>query len=176
MNTGNAMDLAIEGDGFFQIQKPTGETVYTRDGGFKLDKDGNIVTNQGDQLLPNIQVPIDAINVTILPDGTVTAMQQGTSTTLNLGQIDLARFANPAGLQGLGSNLFAPTDASGDPETGTAGENGFGEISQGFLEGSNVNVAEELVQMILAQRAFETNSRVIRAGDEMLRQVAGLSG
>lgn len=175
VNTGNALDMAIDGTGFFQVQRPTGETVYTRDGTFKLDGDGNVVTAQGYQMIPNITVPADTLSVTILPDGTVNAEQAGSSTTQNLGQIELTRFANPAGLRMVGGNLLEATEASGNPETGTPDQNGFGAIAAGFLEGSNVEVAEELVQMILAQRAFEVSSRVIQAGDEMLRVAAQLS-
>ena len=175
VNTGNALDMAIDGTGFFQIQRPTGETVYTRDGTFKLDRDGNIVTAQGYQMIPNITVPQDAITVTILPDGTVNSIQAGSTTTQNLGQIQLVRFSNPSGLRAVGGNLLESTDASGDPQTGVPDQNGYGAIAAGFLEGSNVKVAEELVQMILAQRAFEVSSRVIKAGDEMLRLAAQLS-
>ena len=175
LNTGNQLDMAIDGLGFFQIQRPNGDSVYTRDGTFKLDGDGNLVTAQGYQVLPNITVPPDAISVTVLPDGTVNAAQAGNSTPLNLGQIQLARFANPAGLRMVGGNLFEATNASGDPEVGLPEQNGFGGIAAGFLEGSNVEVAEELVQMILAQRAFEVSSRVIQAGDEMLRIASQLS-
>ena len=167
--------MAIDGLGFFQIQRPNGDSVYTRDGTFKLDGDGNVVTAQGYQLIPNITVPPDAISVTILPDGTVNAEQAGNSQPINLGQINLVRFANPAGLRMAGGNLFEATNASGDPETGIPEQNGFGSIAAGFLEGSNVEVAEELVQMILAQRAFEVSSRVIQAGDEMLRIASQLS-
>lgn len=175
LNTGNALDMAIDGAGFFQVQRPSGETVYTRDGTFKLDGDGNVVTALGYQLIPNIVVPPDALSITILPDGTVTAEQAGTSSPLNLGQIELARFTNPAGMRMVGGNHYEATEASGDPETGLPNQNGFGGVASGFLEGSNVQVAEELVQMILAQRAFEVNSRVIQAGDEMLRIASQLS-
>jgi len=175
VNTGNPLDMAIDGSGFFQVQRPTGETVYTRDGTFKLNGDGNVVTSQGYELIPNVQVPNDVLSVTVLPDGTITAEQTGTTAPLDLGQIQLARFANPAGLRATGGNLFEATQASGDPELGIPDENGFGGITAGFLEGSNVEVAEELVNMILAQRAFEVNSRVIQAGDEMLRIAAQLS-
>ena len=175
LNTGNQLDMAIDGLGFFQIQRPNGDSVYTRDGTFKLDGDGNVVTAQGYQLMPNITVPPDAISVTVLPDGTVNAEQAGNSQPFNLGQINLVRFANPAGLRMAGGNLFEATNASGDPETGIPEQNGFGSIAAGFLEGSNVEVAEELVQMILAQRAFEVSSRVIQAGDEMLRIASQLS-
>lgn len=172
VNTGQSLDLAIEGDGFFQVQRPTGETAYTRDGSLKLDGDGNLVTSQGLALIPAVTLPTDAQDVTILDDGTVTARLAGSVDSTTLGQLDLARFTNPAGLRALGGNLFAPTDASGDPEIGTPEQDGFGGVSQGFLESSNVNIAEELVQMILAQRAFELNSRVIQAGDEMMQTVA----
>jgi flagellar basal-body rod protein FlgG len=172
VNTGKDLDLAIDGDGFFQVERPGGETVYTRDGTFKRDRDGNLVTSAGYALLPNIQIPSDTIQITIVADGTVSVLQPGIIQPTTLGRIELARFANPAGLRQLGGNLLAPTEASGDPELGNPDSEGFGSISQGFLESSNVNVAEELVNMILAQRAFELNSRVIQTGDEML-QVAG---
>lgn len=175
VNTGNALDMAIDGSGFFQVQRPSGETVYTRDGTFKLDGTGNLVTAQGYQVIPSIQVPSDALSITVLPDGTVNAVIPGSTTPSNLGQMELARFANPAGLRKSGGNLLEATEASGDPETGVPDDNGFGAVSSGFLEGSNVEVAEELVQMIIAQRAFEVNSRVIQAGDEMLRVAAQLA-
>ena len=175
VNTSGSLDLAVDGDGFFAVQKPGGETVYTRDGSFKLDANGQVVTAAGYPLIPAINIPIDATEITILPDGTVSVQQPGQTTPTNLGQIELSRFQNPAGLRAEGGNLYAPSASSGDPETGIAGEDGFGQISQGFLEGSNVNVAEELVRMILAQRAFEVNSRVIQAGDDMLRLASSLS-
>ncbi len=175
VNTGNPLDLAIEGTGFFQIQRPTGETVYTRDGTFKLDGNGNVVTTLGYPLIPNITVPPDTISLTVMPDGTVNAVQAGQIQPANLGQIQLTRFANPAGLRAAGGNLLEATQASGDPQVGIPQDLGFGSISAGFLEGSNVEVAEELVQMILAQRAFEVSSRVIQAGDEMLRVASQLS-
>ncbi|HVP29083.1 MAG TPA: flagellar basal-body rod protein FlgG [Myxococcota bacterium] len=174
VNTGHELDLAIEGDGFFQVQKPDGETVYTRDGTFKRDRDGNVVTNHGYPLIPNIQIPTDTIQLTILADGTVSALQAGQQTPTDLGRIELARFVNPSGLRALGNNLFVPTEASGDPQTGNPDEEGFGAVSQGFLEMSNVNVAEELVNMILSQRAFEVNSRVMQTGDQMLQTAASI--
>lgn len=174
VRTGRDLDLAIEGDGFFQILKPTGETLYTRAGNFELDRDGNVVTPQGYLMLPSIQVPIDTVELTIVADGTVSALQSGSTAPAIVGQVDLARFANPAGLRGLGGNLFAVTEASGDAELGTPDVDGFGAIGQGFLENSNVSVAEELVQLILAQRAFEMNSRVIQAGNEMMQTVGTL--
>lgn len=172
LNTGRDLDLAIEGEGFYQLQRPDGTTVYTRDGTFQRDSEGNVVSSLGYTLLPSIQVPVEALSVTILADGTVSALEEGETEPTDLGRIELARFQNPAGLRALGGNQFVPTEASGNPETGNPDENGFGRIGQGFLEGSNVNVAEELVQMILAQRAFEVNSRVIQAADEMLQNTS----
>jgi flagellar basal-body rod protein FlgG len=173
--TGRDLDFVIDGDGFFQVQRSGGETVYTRDGSFKLDSQGNLVTAQGFPMIPGIQIPSDTIALTVLDDGTVSALVAGDSNATNLGQIELARFANPAGLRALGSNFFSPTEASGNPETGTPGLDGYGGLTQGMLESSNVNVAEELVQMILAQRAFELNSRVIQTGDQMLQAAAALA-
>lgn len=173
-STGRDLDIAVDGNGFFQIQRPGGETVYTRDGSFKLDRDGTLVTSQGYEVLPTIQIPEDALQVTILADGTVSVLSAGSTVPNDLGQIELARFVNPSGLMAVGNNLLVPSEASGDPETGQPDDNGFGAVSQGFLESSNVNIAEELVKMILAQRAFEVSSRVIKAGDEMLQTAAAL--
>lgn len=173
--TGRNLDFVIDGDGFFQVQRAGGETVYTRDGAFKLDSQGNLVTAQGYPMIPGIQIPTDTISLTVLNDGTVSALIAGDTNATNLGQIELARFANPAGMRALGGNFFIPTEASGDAETGTPDSEGFGAITQGMLESSNVNVAEELVQMILAQRAFELNSRVIQVGDQMLQAASALS-
>ncbi len=174
VNTGRELDLAVDGDGFFQVQRPDGETVYTRDGNLKVDAEGNLVNSLGYVLLPNLQVPPGATSITILADGTLSAILGGQTDPQQLGQLELVRFVNPSGLRALGNNLFAVSEGSGDPEIGTPDTDGFGAISQGFLEGSNVNVAEELVQMILAQRAFEVNSRVIQAGDQMLQNAATL--
>ncbi len=174
LSTGRDLDLAVDGEGFFQIQRPGGETFFTRDGTFQLDRDGNLVNSQGFPLVPNIQVPIEALSITILDDGTVSALVAGSTQPTQLGRLELTRFANPAGLVAMGNNLVTPSEASGDPEAGAPGEIGFGRISQGFLESSNVNIAEELVQMILAQRAFEVNSRVIQAGDQMLQIATSL--
>jgi len=174
LNTGRNLDLAIDGDGFFQVERAGGETAYSRAGSMQLDRDGNLVNEQGLQLIPNIAIPIDAIQVTVLADGTVSALIAGDNNPSELGQIELTRFANPAGLRALGGNLLLPSEASGDPETGIPDDTGFGSIAQGFLESSNVNMAEELVKMILAQRAFEVNSRVIQTGDEMLQTAAAL--
>ena len=161
-------------DGYFQIEKPTGETLYTRDGSFQRDREGNIVSALGYTLTPNVQIPTDAIQLTILRDGTLSALIAGDIQPTELGQIELVRFVNPSGLRSLGGNSFVPTEASGDPETGTPDADGFGSIGQGFLESSNVSIAEELIHMILTQRAFEVNSRVIQAADEMLRAATNL--
>ncbi len=168
-NTQNELDWAIEGDGFFQIEMPDGVTGYSRSGEFKLDADGRIVNPDGFPLIPEIAVPIDTISISVGLDGTVSVIQAGDGTPSEIGNIQLARFVNPAGLRSLGKNLFTPTNASGDEITGTPGESGFGRISQGFLEMSNVSVVDEMVGMITAQRAYETNSKVITTADEMLQ-------
>ncbi len=172
--TGNALDLAIEGNGFFQVTTPDGEIAYTRDGTFKLDSEGNIVTSDGYLLEPSVTIPTDATQIYISSDGIISVKQAGSSATTEVGNIELARFVNPAGLQAIGKNLFVKTDASGDPETGVPGENGMGTIAQGFLEMSNVSVVEEMVNMIVAQRAYEINSKSIQTADEMLQMTNNL--
>ncbi len=167
-NTKNELDLAIEGDGFFQIALPNGEIAFTRDGGFKLDSDGRIVNADGFSLEPEITVPTDAISISVGMDGTVSVLQAGDSTPTEVGTIELARFINPSGLISMGKNLYITTEASGDELTGTAGEDGLGTIAQGFLEMSNVSVVDEMVSMITAQRAYEANSKSIQTADEML--------
>lgn len=167
--TGNNLDLALDGDGFFQVELPGGQTGYTRAGNFTLSSEGTLVTAQGYALQPSIQVPAGAQSLTISPDGTVSAIIDGEAAPAELGQITIASFVNPAGLQASGDNLLMETAASGAPETGAAGENGRGQLRQGMLESSNVNVVEELVDMISAQRAYEINSKMISAVDEMLR-------
>jgi len=167
--TKNDLDLAIEGDGFFQVTLPNGTTAYTRAGAFKLEKDGRIVTPDGFLLTPEISVPTDSISLSVGLDGTVSALRAGDSAPRQLGTIQLARFTNPAGLQSMGKNLFLPSDASGTAIVGTAGEQSFGTISQGFLEMSNVSIVDEMVNMITAQRAYETNSKVVQASDDMLQ-------
>ncbi len=174
--TNRDLDVAIDGDGFFQFTDANGQTVYSRDGGLQLDSTGNIVNSQGLQMIPAINVPVDAIQVTIREDGTVSTLVAGDTDATDQGQIQLARFANPSGLRAVGNNLVVPSASSGAPETGSPNDQGFGATAQGFLEASNVNMAEELVRMIVAQRAFEVNSRVIQAGDEMLRTASQLSG
>lgn len=167
--TGNAMDLALDGEGFFQVEMPSGQIAYTRAGNFTLNAEGTLVTAQGYSVSPAIQVPAGAQSFAVGPDGTVTAVVDGQVEPAELGQITIASFVNPAGLQATGDNLLLPTAASGAAEVGAAGENGRGQIRQSMLESSNVNVVEELVEMIEAQRAYEINSKMISAVDEMLR-------
>jgi flagellar basal-body rod protein FlgG len=168
-NTQNELDLAIEGDGFFQIALPNGETAFTRDGAFKLDSDGRMVNSDGFALDPEITIPSDALSISVGLDGTVSVLQAGETTASEIGTIELARFVNPAGLISMGKNLFMTSEASGDEMTGTAGEDGLGTLAQGFLEMSNVSVVDEMVKMITAQRAYESNSKAIQAADEMLQ-------
>ncbi|HET8870952.1 MAG TPA: flagellar basal-body rod protein FlgG [Aquabacterium sp.] len=173
-STNNNLDVAINGNGFFQIQMPDGTTGYTRDGSFKLDNQGQIVTNNGYLVQPGITVPANATNLTIGNDGTVTALLPGQTTPQNLGQIQLANFINPAGLDPRGQNLFMETAASGTPQTSAPGTNSAGTLSQGFVETSNVNVVEELVTMIQTQRAYELNSKAIQTSDQMLQRLGQL--
>jgi flagellar basal-body rod protein FlgG len=174
--TGNPLDLAIQGIGFFQVLLPNGQTGYTRSGSFQTDQQGNLVTANGDAIQPAINIPISATNITIGSDGTVSATLPGQTQAQQVGVIQLATFANPAGLNSVGNNIYLPTTASGDPVVGTAGgSEGLGTIQQGMLEQSNVNVVQEFVSMILAQRSYESNSRVIKAADEMLQQLNQLA-
>jgi flagellar basal-body rod protein FlgG len=168
-NTQNELDLAIEGDGFFQITLPNGETAYTRDGAFKLDSDGRIVNSDGFTMEPELAIPSDAMSISVGLDGTVSVLQAGESIPSEIGTIELARFINPAGLISMGKNLFMPSEASGNEVIGTAGEDGMGTLAQGFLEMSNVSVVDEMVNMITAQRAYESNSKAIQAADDMLQ-------
>ncbi len=167
--TGNSLDMAIQGRGFFQVLAPDGTISYSRNGAFQVDSQGQVVTAQGYLLQPTISVPSDAINLSIGLDGTVTALVPGSATPTQIGNIQLADFINPTGLQPVGENLFRETAASGSPQTGTPNLNGLGSISQGNLESSNVNVVEELVDMIEAQRAYELNSKAISTSDQMLQ-------
>jgi flagellar basal-body rod protein FlgG len=169
--TNNPLDLVIQGKGFFQIRRPTGETAYTRSGGFHLDRDGNIVTNDGDALEPQITIPAEAQGVTIGADGTVSFSLPGQTATQVAGQIQIANFANPAGLNSIGKNLYMPTDSSGEPQIGTpGGQEGMGALLQGYVEQSNVSVVSEFINLIVAQRAYEANSKIVRAADEMYQQ------
>ncbi|MDD3593144.1 MAG: flagellar basal-body rod protein FlgG [Candidatus Gastranaerophilales bacterium] len=168
--TGGKFDIAIEGDGFFQIQLSDGSLAYTRDGNFKVDANGQLTTTDGSLLQPAISIPQDAVEVTITPDGRVSVK---TGTDINLtetGQIQPVRFLNPAGLTSIGRNLFKETNASGTPFEGIAGQDGFGTIQQGFVEGSNVQIVEEMINLIQAERAFESNSKVVSSSNEILRQ------
>lgn len=167
-NTGNALDLAIEGRGFFQVQLPNGETAYTRGGSLSIDSLGQIVTQDGYPLQPALTVPADALSINVSADGTVSAVQPGNTTSV-LGQVQLADFPNAGGLTSLGHSLFQESQGSGSPIIGTPGESGLGTISQGTLEMSNVNAVEEMVNLIAAQRAYEMNSKAIQAADEMLQ-------
>lgn len=171
-NTGNDFDLAIEGDGFFQITMPNGEVAYTRDGTFKKDSQGRMVTSEGYPLEPVITVPDNATNITISADGRVTAVTPDGEE--DLGQITIARFVNPAGLESIGRNLLKETTASGAPVIGNPGEDGAGTLIQQFVEMSNVQVVEEMVNMIVAQRAYEVNSKAIQTADDMLERAANL--
>lgn len=173
--TANPYDIAITGAGFFQLQMPNGTIAYTRAGNFNLTNTGTVVDPNGNQLIPNLTIPSNAITVTISPYGIVSATLPGQTTSSQLGQIQLATFPNPAGLNSLGGNLFQPTTASGNPITDNPGGNtGMGTLEQGFLEGSNVDVVTEFVQMILAQRAYEASSKVIHTADDMYSEVNGL--
>ncbi|GJQ58237.1 MAG: flagellar basal-body rod protein FlgG [Candidatus Scalindua sp.] len=167
-NTGRSLDMSIQGPGFFQVSHPDGSTVYTRDGSFQLNSDGELVNSEGLRLDPSTSIQGDVISINIGSDGTVST-QSSDGSTQSVGQITLATFPNPAGLDSLGRNLFRETTASGTPQTGTPGLNGIGEIMQGFLESSNVEVVTELVNLIVAQRAYETSSKAIKASDEMLQ-------
>ena len=168
-NTNRPLDMAICGDGFLQVTLPNGDTRYTRDGALQTNADGTLVTATGYTIEPSITIPTDAISVDIGKDGGVNVTDSSGSVSV-VGTIQLVRFPNPSGLSSAGDNMLAESEASGTPTTGTAGENGFGSIQSGFLEKSNVQMITELVNLITAQRAYEVNSRAIRAGDEMLRK------
>lgn len=174
--TDNPLDLVIQGKGFFQITQPDGTVAYTRNGAFALDRTGNIVDQNGNALNPQIAIPQQATSVTIAADGTVSYTQPGQTAASVLGQIQLANFTNPGGLNSIGNGLFLPTDASGNPIVGTpGGADGLGTLQQGYVEDSNVSVVEEFINMISSQRAFEANSKVVKAADDMLSQVNGLT-
>jgi flagellar basal-body rod protein FlgG len=170
--TDNPLDLVIQGNGFFQIRLPDGSVAYSRDGGFQLDANGNVVTSNGNPLEPQITIPPAAQSVTIAADGTVSYTQPGQTAAQVAGQIQLALFPNPAGLNSLGQNLFQQTDASGTPTVANpGGQEGLGTLMQGYVEGSNVSVVEEFINMIVSQRAYEANSKVVKAADEMYQQI-----
>ncbi len=167
--TGNPLDLVIEGDGFFQVSMPDGSTGYTRDGSLKMDSQGRLVTADGHPIQPEIMIPEEATDISVTSDGTVSYQMPGEEGMQEAGELELVNFTNPAGLSSQGRNLFSETDASGPPVPDRPGENGLGTIEQGFLEMSNVEIVDEMVDMITAQRAYETNSRSIQASDEMLQ-------
>ena len=172
--TGGNLDIAIKGQGFFQIQLPDGTTGYTRDGAFQVDANGALVTSAGYAVQPGITVPPNALQVTVGADGTVNATVSGQTAPQALGQLQLASFINPAGLESRGGNLFGETAASGTPNGGAPNSAGLGALQQGFVEGSNVNVVEELVSMIATQRAYELNSKAIQTSDQMLQRLGQL--
>jgi flagellar basal-body rod protein FlgG len=172
--TGNPLDVAIEGEGFFQVQTPSGDTAYTRAGTFKKNSQGQLVTSDGFTVEPAITIPQDALSVTVGVDGTVSVTQPGQAQPQQVGNIQLVRFINPAGLESQGRNLFVPTQASGDPVPGTPGQDGLGTLLQGFVESSNVNVVEEMVGLITSERAYEINSKAIKTADEMMQTANNL--
>ena len=175
-STGNPLDMSIQGNGFFQVTLPTGETAYTRSGAFHLDAQGNVVTAEGDPLTPAITIPPGVTSITVGSDGTVSVTQPGQQAAQQVGSVQLALFPNPGGLNSIGQNLFLATTASGDPIAGTpGGSDGLGSIQQGYLEQSNVDVVEEFIQMIMAQRSYEANSRVVQSADQMLQELNNLS-
>ncbi|RKY81840.1 flagellar basal body rod protein FlgG [candidate division KSB1 bacterium] len=171
IETGNPLDVAINGDGFFQVLMPDGTTAYTRDGSFKLSDDGRLVTSDGYEVTPEITLPLDTTSVNISRDGRVTAFVAGVENPEEIGQIELVKFINPAGMKNLGHNLYQATPSSGEPSFGQPGTEGFGTIEQFYLESSNVDVVEEMVNMIVAQRAYEINSKAIKTADEMMQLV-----
>ena len=172
--TGNSKDVAIQGQGFFQVLLPDGTTAYTRDGSFQTDSQGQLVTSSGYVIQPAITIPGNAQSITVGRDGTVSVMQPGSAAPVQVGSLQLATFINPAGMQSLGENLFVETAASGNPNANTPGTNGAGLLIQNFVETSNVNVAEELVNMIQTQRAYEINSKAISTSDQMLQKLSQL--
>lgn len=168
--TGNSLDLALDGPGYFQVELPPGgQIAFTRAGNFTLSPQGQLITSEGFSVSPPVQIPQGSESVSISPDGTISAVQPGQAQPVQLGQLQIANFANPRGLRSIGDNFLVETGASGPVELGVAGEFGRGNVRQGMLEGSNVNVVEELVEIIEAQRAYEINSRMVSAVDEMLR-------
>jgi flagellar basal-body rod protein FlgG len=172
--TSNNLDVAIKGQGFFQVQMPDGTSAYTRDGSLQVDSNGQLVTNNGYVVQPGITIPANAQSVTIAPDGTVSVLVAGQPAAQSVGQLTIASFINPAGLDPKGQNLWAETAASGTPQAGAPGSNGLGSLQQGYVETSNVNVVEELVAMIQTQRAYELNSKAIQTSDQMLQRLGQL--
>ncbi len=172
--TSNDKDVAIQGAGFFQVLLPDGTAAYTRDGSFQSDSQGQLVTSSGYVIQPAITIPSTATSITVARDGTVSVTQAGSASATQVGSLQLATFVNPAGLESKGENLYVETSASGSPGTNTPGTNGSGTLSQGYVETSNVNVVEELVNMIQTQRAYEINSKAITTSDQMLQRLSQL--
>ena len=172
--TGNPFDIAIKGEGYLMITLPSGETGYTRDGSLQLDQDGQLVTSEGYDVQPGITIPPDAVDVTINASGEVLVKLQNQTALTNVGQLQLATFANDAGLEAIGNNLLLETEASGTAVVSNPGEPGYGQIEQGALETSNVNIVQEITSLIQAQRAYEMNSKIIQTGDEMLSTISNL--
>jgi len=170
--TGNSKDVAIQGQGFFQVLMPDGTTAYTRDGSFQSDSQGQLVTSSGYQIQPNITIPANALSITVGRDGTISVTQPGSSAPVEVGSLQLATFINPVGLQSVGENFYVETFSSGPPNINTPGIDGAGVLSQGYVETSNVNVVEELVNMIQTQRAYEINSKAIQTSDQMLQRLS----
>ena len=174
MQTENPLDMMIDGDGFFQVLLPDGTYAYTRDGTFKIDSEGNLVTSAGFKMEPALTLPRETTELLVASDGNVSVLLQSENEPSELGRIELVRFENPAGLKSIGHNLYKPTAASGDPIVGNPGEEGLGIINMGYLEMSNVNVIEEMIGMITAQRAYEINSKAVKTAEEMLGIAANL--
>jgi flagellar basal-body rod protein FlgG len=170
--TGNSKDVAIQGQGFFQVLMPDGTTSYTRDGSFQSDSQGQLVTSSGYQIQPNITIPVNALSITVGRDGTVSITQPGSTAPVEVGTLQLATFINPVGLQSVGENFYVETFSSGPPNINTPGIDGAGMLNQGYVETSNVNVVEELVNMIQTQRAYEINSKAIQTSDQMLQRLS----
>lgn len=167
--TQRPLDLAIEGDGFFQVQRPDGGTAFTRDGGLTVSDQGQLVTESGYLLMPAVTIPADATSVTVSPNGTVSVVSGSDSSEVEIGRLEMARFLNPNGLLAVGENQFVQTPASGEPLTGFPQDEGFGRVLQGMLESSNVEIVQEMTDMIAAQRAYEINAKAVRAGEEMMQ-------
>ena len=174
ISTENQLDLAIEGDGFFEVLLPDGNSAYTRAGNLQLDKDGQIVTTDGYPINPTITIPQDALSISVGEDGTVSVQLPNQAESSQVGQITGVRFPNNAGLRAIGRNLFSETESSGSPITGNFSENGFGRVQQGFLESSNVSIVEQVVSMITGQRAYEASSKGIQAAEDMMTQAINL--
>ena len=168
-STGGKLDVAIEGDGFLEVQRDDGTIAYTRDGSLKMDGNGQLCTSDGFIIQPQVTIPTNALDITITPDGKISVTTPGTTDQTEVGTLRLAKFANPGGLSAIGKNLYAETSASGKAIEGTANQEGFGSVQQGFVENANVQVVEELINLIQAERAFEANSKIIKSSDELLR-------